>query len=285
MGLFLEILKFIIYSLVIVYISKNILVKLIRKLAEVLGISPKTVGNIAGFATSVPELLTVFFSSLQGLFSTSIYNIISSNVINFIQYICSIVINKNGYILRNNALRIELLMILLTIIIPIFMATSNSNISIFTIPIFIIAFLVFYRIKENVYKMHHINVISDEEIRKIQDEEKWVKAKRKVMVRATLELLGVGILLFIIGNLLGSTLENLSNAFNINQMIIGIILGFVTSIPELITFIEAQKHHGKKKDDKQGVIEATSNLFTSNVLNLFITLSVGILTFWIVSLS
>ena len=63
MELIFEIIKFIIYSLAIVYISKQILVKLLRKLAEILNLKAKTVGNIAGFATSVPELLTVFFSS------------------------------------------------------------------------------------------------------------------------------------------------------------------------------------------------------------------------------
>ncbi len=95
MGLIFEVLKFVFFSLIIVYVSKDILVKLLRKLAEILDLKPKTIGDIAGLATSMPELLTVFFSSMQGLFDTSIYNIISSNVINFVQYIVSIVINKN----------------------------------------------------------------------------------------------------------------------------------------------------------------------------------------------
>ncbi len=100
MGLIFEILKFIIFSLIIVYVSKEILVKLLRKLAEILDLSPKAVGNVAGVATSMPELLTVFFSSMQGLFSASIYNIISSNVINLVQYITSIIINKNRKSIR-----------------------------------------------------------------------------------------------------------------------------------------------------------------------------------------
>lgn len=84
------------------------------------------------------------------------------------------------------------------------------------------------------------------------------------------------------GNLLGGTLEKLSLVFNIPEAIIGIVLGFVTSIPELITFIEAQKHHGKNSNDTQGVIEATSNLFTSNMLNLFIIESIGIIIFTVI---
>lgn len=95
MELIFEIFKFIVYSLIIVYVSKSILVKLLRKISEILDLSPKAVGNIAGFATSMPELLTVIFSATQGLMDTSIYNIVSSNVINVIQYITSIMINKN----------------------------------------------------------------------------------------------------------------------------------------------------------------------------------------------
>ncbi len=82
-----------------------------------------------------------------------------------------------------------------------------------------------------------------------------------------------------LGNLLGNTLESLNNIFNIPEWIIGIILGFVTSIPELITFIEAQKHHSKNSNEIQGVVEATSNLFASNMLNLFVIESIGIVMF------
>ena len=93
--MFFEISKFIIYSGLIVLIAKYILVITLRKLAENLNLKPKTVGNIAGYATSVPELLTISVSSINGLMSTSVFNILSSNVINLIQYIASIVLNKN----------------------------------------------------------------------------------------------------------------------------------------------------------------------------------------------
>ena len=69
--------------------------------------------------------------------------------------------------------------------------------------------------------------------------------------------------------------------FNISQTIIGILLGFVTSIPELITFFESQRHHSKSKNDILGVVEATNNLLTSNILNLFVIQSIGIIIFTI----
>ncbi|MCI8392882.1 MAG: hypothetical protein HFJ24_01455 [Clostridia bacterium] len=283
MGFIIEIIKFIIFSLIIVIVSKQILVKLLRKLAEILDLTPKAVGNVAGFATSMPELLTVFFSATQGLYDTSIYNIISSNVINFIQYIWSIVINKNGKVLQNRALKTELVMVIVTIIIPVLMVIFNIEASIGIVPIFILLFILLYYIKGNVYKIYKIHELSDEENAKIQEEKKWLKNKQKVALITFLKLIGVGVALFIIGSMLGNTLEALSNRFNIPEAVIGIILGFVTSIPELITFIEAQKHHSKNTDDVQGVVEATSNLFTSNMLNLFVIESIGIIVYFIVS--
>ena len=50
-------------------------------------------------------------------------------------------------------------------------------------------------------------------------------------------LIVTGILLFVVGDLLGETLENLASLFNVSETIIGVLLGFATSIPELITFL------------------------------------------------
>lgn len=43
--------------------------------------------------------------------------------------------------------------------------------------------------------------------------------------------------MFIVGELLGDTLENLCKLFGVSEVIVGILLGFVTSLPELITFL------------------------------------------------
>ena len=59
------------------------------------------------------------------------------------------------------------------------------------------------------------------------------------------------------------------------------LLGFITSIP----FFEAEKHYRKKKiDDILGVVEATNNLLTSNILNLFAIQSIGIVIYTCFSL-
>ncbi len=273
--MFIEILKFILFSLLIVLISKYILVKLLRKLAEALNLSSKIVGNIAGVATSVPELLTVSFSAFAGLGAASIYNIISSNIINLIQYSLSIILSKNQKQLGNRAIKIQLVLVLITIAIPIFIIVSKIEFSIAFVPIFILLFILFYYINSNVHKLYLKK--QDEEIYKeIEKEKKWIKGKINIIAKYSIGLLFASIALYLIGNALSIVLENLAQVFNIPEILIGIALGFITSIPELITFFESQKHY-KNNKEQEGVIEATNNLLTSNVLNLFIIQTVGII--------
>lgn len=273
--MFIEIIKFFIYSLLIVLISKYLLVKLLRKLAESLNLSAKAVGNIAGIATSVPELLTVSFSAIAGLVGISVYNIISSNVINFLQYSFSIYISKNQKIIINKAIRIDLILVIFTILLPILMLITKIEFSISMVPIFILLFLLFYFINYNAHKLY-LKKQEDKIKEKIEKEKKWVKGKIKIITKYSFYLLFTSIALYIIGNALSTCLENLANYFKISEIILGILLGFITSLPELITFFEAQKHYNNNEKEELGVIEATNNLLTSNILNLFAIQSIGI---------
>lgn len=275
--MFFEIVKFIIYAGLIVLIAKYILVTTLRKLAENLNLKPKTVGNIAGYATSIPELLTVGVSSIQGLVGTSIFNILSSNIINLTQYLASIIINKNKKAFNNPAIRIDLIMVIITIIIPIFLVFKDIEMNLIFVPLFLILYGLFIYLNKNIHKLYLEK--EDKELeKKIQEEEEKERGNTRKTLLYTMILIGAGILLYVIAELLGDTLYQLCYKLNISQTIIGLLLGFITSIPELITFFEAQKHYKTKKQDEiLGVVEATNNLLTSNLLNLFIIQSIGIL--------
>lgn len=274
--MFIEIIKFIIYSGLIVLISKYILVTTLRKLAEAMNLKAKTVGDIAGYATSVPELLTITTSSLRGLTGASVYNILSSNVINLIQYLGAILLNKNVSKLRNKAIVIDLVMVFFTIAIPIVFLKLDIELKLAVVPLFIILYILFMVLNNNVHKLYLKNE-DDELEEEIEEERKEQKKNPGKVLRYVLVLIVTGVLLFIIGEMLGDTLENLCNLFGVSEVIVGILLGFVTSLPELITFFEAQRYYKKADDDMLGVVEATNNLLTSNILNLFAIQSVGIL--------
>lgn len=273
-----EILKFIVYSSLIVIISKFLLVRILRNLAENLNLRANIVGNIAGIATSIPEFLTVTISSFTGLMNASIFNILSSNVINFFQYIFSITFNRNFKKIMNKAIIIDIILVLITIVIPMILVNTDID-NVVLIPIFILLAVVFIVVNNIAHKKYLKNVdnkILEKEIA-VEKEEK--RSNRKTYVYIILLIIS-GILLYFVGNRLSDTLENLARYFNISEMIIGIALGFITSIPELITFFESQKHYKKTEEDAVlGVVEATNNLFISNILNLFIIQSIGIFVY------
>ena len=272
----IEIGKFFIYSILIVMISKYILVKALRKLAGNLKLKPRTIGNIAGIATSIPELLTVIVSSYRGLMGTSVYNIISSNVINFIQYSITLIINKNYKVIKNKGIIIQNILVIITIILPIILLKLENTLNIIIVFILVAMYFIFYWISKKVHERY----LSYEDV-KIEEREKEQEVKEKHKNKQSFIYVGyiliAGILLYFIGDALGSVLENLSESFGIAEWILGILLGMITSIPELVTFFESQKHYKEKKDKNLlGVIEATNNLLTSNMLNLFIIQAIGI---------
>lgn len=225
MELIWEMILFTIYSLLIVAISKYILVPVLRKLAESINLKAKTVGNLAGIATSVPELLSVSFAAAAGLIGTSIYNILSSNVINLIQYAISVGINKNVKILRNKALAIDIAMVVITILIPISFIIANIEANFWVVVLFIGLFFLFYYINNNTHKLYFQKEekIEEEEIEK---EAKWVRGKKKIIIKYSIYLLLTGIALFIVGNFLSGTLENLCMRFGVPEFVIGILLRF-----------------------------------------------------------
>lgn len=302
MKLLWEIIQFVIYSGLIVLISKYILVRTLRSLAENLNLKPKTVGDIAGVATSVPELLTIGASSLKGLLGASIYNVLSSNVINLIQYAGAIALNKNQKALKNQAIKVDIILVVITILLPLMFSVVKSEFQLAMVPLLIILYLGCKKINNNAHALYldeekseyEVGSEKSKDIRENSVESK--KGREKVMfaenvkrkanlnkrlklLRDIIILLVTGILLFIIGNLLGDTLDTLCRRFNVPEIVIGIVLGFVTSIPELITFFEAQRHHKSLNNDMLGVVEATNNLLMSNMMNLFIIQSIGIVLF------
>ena len=278
-----EITKFFIYSIFIVVISKYILVKALRKLAENLKLKPRVIGNIAGIATSIPEFLTVTVSSFIGLMGTSLYNIISSNVINFIQYSISLIINKNHKALKNKGIIIQNIFVILTIIFPIILLKLENTLNIMIAFILVALYIIFYWISKKIHEkyLNDVDIRMEQEDERIENETETIaKRKNKQSFIYVGYIVIAGILLYFIGDALGIVLENLSENFGIAESILGILLGLITSIPELVTFFESQKHY-KKEEDKNllGVIEATNNLLTSNMLNLFIIQAIGIVIY------
>ena len=266
MEMIIEILKLLLELFAIIIISKKLLVPIIRKLGESLKLKAHTIGVISGVATSIPEFLTVAFSTSSGLISAGIYNILSSNLINIIQYLLSVVINKNIKLLKNKLILISIILSIITIIIPIIIIYFKIERNIILIPIFIILFYIFNKINTNIHKKYEINL--------------EYKSREGNVLKYIIYIIFIGIILYFIGDLLSNTLEVLCHTFNISEILIGFILGMATSIPEFITFIESQKYYSQK-DNLLGLIEASNNLVVSNTLNLYVIGTISIVIFQI----
>lgn len=272
----IELIKFIICSILIVIISKHILSRALRSLAIGIKLKPKTIGNLAGIATSIPELLSVMIAGANGLVETTTFNILTSNIINFVEYIVTVVINKNIKKLKHKAIKREILLVLITIGISVIIALYEGKIGILGIVIFIFLFLLFHYIDRQIHKKY---LKKEDEIFKneVLETEDGKQNKEKIY-KYVLIIICSGILLFLVGNILSNSLELLCNRFGISQIIIGILLGIITSAPEVVTFYEAQRYYNKKEHGKiLGVIEATNNLVSSNIINLFIIQSIGMI--------
>ena len=190
----------------------------------------------------------------------------------------AIILNKNQKALRNKAIKVDIILVILTIILPIFFIVLNSELQLAMVPVLILLYFGFKRINSNAHKLYLQK--EDKEIEAVQEkEDRWERGNKRKVTKNVSILLVTGILLFVVGNLLGNTLETLCSRFNIPELLVGIVLGFVTSIPELITFFESQRHHKNAQNDMLGVIEATNNLLMSNVMNLFVIQSAGIVIF------
>lgn len=271
----IEIVKFIIYISLIIFLSKFVLAPTIRKIGETLALSSKTIGNISGYATSMPEFLTIVFSSINGLTATSIYNVVSSNIINFVLYMGTLIKNKNIDFTKNNGIKLLNSLSVFAIIIPITMIIFNIELDLSGSIIFILIFIIL-RFLCNDINHSFFRSISQEKASKLK---KINREDAKKIVNYIIILLITGIILFILGNRLGDTLEVLSIQFKIPEIVLGTILGLVTSIPELITFNSSQKHYLLKQNKLLGVVETTNNLLTSNLVNLFIIQALGSLLY------
>lgn len=183
----------------------------------------------------------------------------------------AIILNKNTEKLKNVAIKTDIAMVLLTIGIPIIVLEFDIPLDLSIVPLFIVMYIGCRLLNSNAHKIY-----LEKNDLNVKEEYENISTNKKDFVKYVIILLFTGVLLFIISELLGNSLENLCLLFNVPELVIGVLLGFITSVPELITFFESQKFHNKLDNEMLGVVEATNNLLTSNIINLFVIQTIGI---------
>lgn len=219
-----ELFNFLFWASLIIIISKFFLVKVLRELGKALNLRAKTIGNITGIATSIPEFLTVSISAITGFAEAGIYNILSSNIINCVQYIISIIANKNQKLIYKKEIKITLLLVILTILIPLGLVLTKLETNIWIIIIFFLLFIIFYKIND---KTHILCIKSENEVK----EKNKIKKRIQDIIKYVIILIIISIILYLVGNFLSESLIKLGQQFGIKEVTLGILLGFITSIP------------------------------------------------------
>ena len=227
--------------------------------------SPKVRGQVTGLATSVPEAAALLSTALAGVWSAGLWNIASSNIINCILLLSAAFYYRKHFDLMKRHFFDEIGFALAAVFLPVILMLFGMDRSFLVVP-FLLAFFFIYRVVDRRLNSAPHPSISVEVTIDI-GEEKGVD--KGVFGGAALIMTS---LIIIIGSskILGDSAGTLIHTMGIPSVLVGWILGVITSIPELMTFFLVYKKAGQEGtlrdfDDTQ---EALDNLTASNMSNV-----------------
>ena len=252
---------FLIFSILILFIAGEIIIKSSVFIAKALRISTLIIGlTVVSFATSLPEIFVSIEALLEGSSNIALGNVFGSNIANLslVMAILAILSNLN---ITEQTFKIDypfLLIISLSLGFVMFFSVTIN----FWIGILFLIILIFYLI-------YIINIgygSKSLETNKSKDIESY-KNKFQIIKNIILLLFGVFVLKSGADMLVKSTIE-ISSYFGVSDRVIAVtIVAFGTSVPELVTSVVA----AFKK--QQGI--AIGNLIGSNIFNILAVLGIS----------
>lgn len=268
-------LLFLIQVSLIVIVARFLLYKPAKAIAHRLQLAEKTSGQILGYLTSAPELVTTIFVALNGFMAAVAYNILSSNVINvFLAFIAAAVYGKWRELLSLKLWR-EQLLILASIAVPIVVLTTGQVEAAWTIPAFLLGYLGYLLVIRRISSDSPVPFETDEIVHLQVDSR--LSTRWFVVLNVSIIVVALGGLYFL-GDALGSTVRELGTTFGVPEIILGVLIGVVTSLPELTTFFASYGWH-RAQGTNRATEEVTHNLLASNVSNLLLIQTLGVLIF------
>lgn len=256
---------------VIVASVRFLLVPGIGRIGVALKFSAKVRGQMIGYATSVPEFTVLAAGALNGVFNAGMWNIASSNIINLALFVVTVFAFRQQLDLKNRVFADELVFGMLSIVIPLAMFAVGVGTGIGT-AVGLLAFFVFYK-------------VMDKRLNKAGKVAPIPPGAENGTVWGGGLMLVIGIVAILIaGKFLGTSAGSLIKQLNVPAWAVGWILGLVTSICELASFIEIYRIH-KPKDSPTHIKdtqEALDALVASNIANLGLILPLGMIIYLLV---
>lgn len=252
---------------VIIVLVRYGLIKGLEQLAGALNWTPKTRGQATGLATSAPELVVLVAAGLSGVWEAGLWNIASSNIINTTLMLVAMTYYRQLHELMHRRFLDEIGFSVVAVAVPILLMKLELDTHWVVVPV-LLAFFFLYRIVDK-----RMNRGSDE------------PASRTVgSVRLGLILVVTALtLVAVVGVFLGWATEDVVNAMGVHPAVAGWILGFCTSLPEMVTFFAVYSAATKEGTAEllEDTQEALDNLASSNMANAGLIYPIGLAVFLI----
>jgi Ca2+/Na+ antiporter len=207
-----------------------------------------------------------------GVFNAGLWNIASSNIINWVLFLITVFAFHQQLDLKNKGFVDEIIFGILSVVIPLLMFAVHIGTNYFTV-IGLFGFFALYK-------------ILDRRLNSGGQPAPTPPGSENGTLRGGSGFLLIGILIILFaGKFLGSSAGTLIKQLNVPAWAVGWILGLVTSVCELTSFIEIYRIH-KPKDSPvhiKDTQEAIDALVASNISNLGLILPIGMLVYLIVS--
>ncbi len=255
----------------------------LERLSQVLGWSPKTKGQILGYATSLPELVAVLATALNGRESLAggFWNIASSNVINLVLFLAAVVFYVRHRELFNPRFIEEISFCGFSVLLPLVLAATGVNPSL-ALALALLGCFLGYQVLD-----HNLAEVQGKRAQELVSEP--ADGTQAATPESGLSDQGLAIVLLMTGTMvlamaghrLGSSAELLIEAIHLPPWLVGWCLGLVTSLPELTSFFDLygrSKGHGETKR-----LDATQvnldTLVSSNMANIGLIYPLGLVAF------
>ena len=202
-------------------------------------------------------------AGLAGVWEAGLWNIASSNIINFILMSLAVGWNRQERELFNWRFLDEIVFASLPIVVPLVLMWYSFDERWTVIPVLLL-FFGLYR-------------IVDSRVNRTESHSAGEQAAGSLGIGLSLTATAL-VALAIAGFFLGGATENVVNRIGINPAIAGWILGFTSSLPEVITFfsVYGRARAAGKLESLADTQEVLDNLTASNMANVGVVYPVGV---------
>jgi Ca2+/Na+ antiporter len=256
----------------IVAAVRYLLVPGIGRIGAAFKLPAKLRGQMIGYATSVPELTVLVAGALAGVFNAGLWNIAASNIINWVLFLVTVLAFHQQFDLKNRVFTDEIVFGILSVVIPLAMFALHIPLG-YAMIAGLFGFFVLYK-------------IMDKRLNKLGRPAPLPKGAENGTLAGGSVYLMLGIAAVLVaGKLLGHSAGALIRQLNVPAWAVGWILGLVTSVCELASFIEIYRIHKPvdNPDHIKDTQEALDALVASNVSNLGLILPIGLLVYLLIA--